>query len=121
VGDIHAIPRSLLDHIKLKHPTGQAAKRYNPLQKLAYLGVIVLTALMVATGLTMSPGFDAVCPWLLDVFGGRQSARSIHFISASSIVLFVAIHLIEVLLAGPINEVRSMLTGQYVLPEERRQ
>jgi thiosulfate reductase cytochrome b subunit len=119
--DIRAVPRSLIAHIKLKHPTGEAAKRYNPLQKLAYLGVILLISLMVATGLTMSPGFDAVCPWLLDLFGGRQSARSIHFISASLIVLFAAIHLVEVLLAGPINEVRSMLTGRYVVPKERRE
>jgi thiosulfate reductase cytochrome b subunit len=119
--DIRAIPRSLVDHIKLKHPTGEAAKRYNPLQKIAYPGVIVLISLMVATGLTMSPGLDAVCPWLLDLFGGRQSARTIHFISASLIVLFVVIHLVEVVLAGPVNEVRSMLTGRYVVPKEHRQ
>ncbi|GEP56987.1 cytochrome b/b6 domain-containing protein [Reyranella soli] len=118
--DIYAIPRSLIDHLKLKHPAGEAAKRYNPLQRVAYLCVIVLISLMVATGLTMSPGFDAVCPWLIDLFGGRQSARTIHFISASLIVLFVVIHLAEVVLAGPINEVRSMLTGRYVLPKEPR-
>ncbi|HEY1877079.1 MAG TPA: cytochrome b/b6 domain-containing protein, partial [Rhizomicrobium sp.] len=87
--DIRAIPRSILDHIKLKHPTGDAARRYNVLQRLAYLGVIFLICLMVLTGLTMSPGFDAFFPWLLDLFGGRQSARSIHFISACLIVLFV--------------------------------
>ena len=118
VADIRAIPQSVIDHIKLKHPTGEAAKRYNVLQRLAYLGVIVLISLMVLTGLTMSPGFDAVCPWLIDVFGGRQSARSIHFISASLIVLFVFVHLVEVILAGAVNEVRSMLTGRYVVPEE---
>lgn len=114
--DLKSIPRSVLDHILLRHPAGEAAKRYNVLQRLAYLGVIVLIALMVLTGLAMSPGFDAFFPWLIDVFGGRQSARSIHFISASLIVLFVLVHLIEVLLAGPINEVRSMLTGNYVVP-----
>jgi len=119
--DIRAVPRSLIDHVKLRHPTGEAAKRYNPLQRLAYLGVIVLISLMIATGLTMSPGFDTVCPWLLDLFGGRQSARSIHFISASLIVLFVVVHLIEVVLAGPINEVRSILTGRYVVPKEHRE
>jgi thiosulfate reductase cytochrome b subunit len=118
VADIKAIPQSVIDHIRLKHPTGEAAKRYNVLQRLAYLGVTLLILLMVLTGLTMSPGFNAVCPWLLDVFGGRQSARSIHFISASLIVLFVFVHLVEVILAGAINEVRSMLTGRYVVPEE---
>ena len=56
---------------------------YNILQKLSYVGVIfVLLPLMVLTGLTMSPGMDAAWPWLLDLFGGRQSARSIHFICA---------------------------------------
>jgi thiosulfate reductase cytochrome b subunit len=115
--DIRAIPRSVLDHIRLKHPTGDAARRYNVLQKLAYLGVILLISVMVLTGLTMSPGFDAFFPWLLDLFGGRQSARSIHFISASLIVLFVIVHLVEVVLAGPINEVRSMLGGRYRIPQ----
>ena len=118
--DIRAIPRSILDHIKLKHPTGEAARRYNVLQKLAYIGVITLIALMVLTGLTMSPGFNAFFPWLLDVFGGRQSARSIHFICASLIVLFVIVHLAEVLLAGPINEIRSMLTGDYRVPQDHQ-
>ena len=119
LADIKALPRSVLDHIRLKHPTGEAAKRYNVLQRLAYLVAIVLISLMVLTGLTMSPGFDAFCPWLLDLFGGRQSARSIHFISASLIVLFIFVHLVEVLLAGPVNEVRSMLTGRYVVPRDR--
>ena len=116
--DIRAVPRSVLDHIKLKHPTGEAARRYNVLQKLAYLGVIILITLMVLTGLTMSPGIDAFFPWLLDLFGGRQSARSIHFICAGLILLFVIVHLVEVVLAGPINEVRSMLTGRYRIPKE---
>lgn len=118
--DIRSVPQSVIDHLLLKHPTGEAAKRYNVLQRLAYLGVILLIPLMVLTGLAMSPGFDAFFPWLLDVFGGRQSARSLHFISASLIVLFVVVHLIEILLAGPINEVRSMLTGRYVVPREKK-
>jgi thiosulfate reductase cytochrome b subunit len=121
IADIKSIPRSVLQHLLLKHPMGEAAKRYNVLQRLAYLGVILLILLMVLTGLTMSPGIDAVCPWLLDLFGGRQSARSIHFISASLIVLFVVVHLAEVMLAGPINEIRSMLTGRYVVPRDRKQ
>ena len=110
---------SIWDHIRLRHPTGDEAKRYNILQKLTYLIVIfVLLPLMLATGLTMSPGMDAVAPWLLDLFGGRQSARTIHFISANLIVLFVLVHVVEVLLAGVVNEVRSMITGRYVVPQE---
>ena len=72
----------------------------------------------VLAGITMSPGMDAIWPWLLDLFGGRQSARSIHFIVAFLLVLFVLVHLAMVLLAGPINEVRSMITGRYRLPKE---
>lgn len=112
--------RSIVDHARLKHPVGEAAKRYNVLQKLAYLAVIVgFLPAMVLTGLAMSPGVDAAVPWLVDLFGGRQSARAIHFISASAIVLFVAVHVIEVFLAGPINEIRSMITGRYVVPQEK--
>jgi thiosulfate reductase cytochrome b subunit len=117
-GDIRSIPRSVFDHVRLRHPTGEAAKRYNVLQRLAYLGLIGLVIGMVATGLTMSPGFDAFAPWLLDIFGGRQSARSLHFIFASLITAFIVVHLVEVLLAGPVNEVRSMITGRYLVPKE---
>ena len=112
--------RSIVDHARLKHPVGEEAKRYNVLQKLAYLAVIlVFLPAMVLTGLAMSPGVDAAVPWLVDVFGGRQSARAIHFLSASAIVLFVVVHVIEVFLAGPINEIGSMITGRYVVPQEK--
>jgi thiosulfate reductase cytochrome b subunit len=116
-------PRSLVgsvvDHIRLKHPTGEAAKRYNILQKLAYLAVVfVVLPGVVITGLAMSPGFDAFAPWLPQVLGGRQSARSIHFICANLIVLFVLVHVVEVFLAGVVNEIGSMITGRYRLPAE---
>jgi thiosulfate reductase cytochrome b subunit len=117
--DLKTIPRSVLDHLRLRHPTGEEAKRYNVLQRLAYLGLILLVVGMVMTGLTLSPGIDAFAPWLLNVFGGRQSARSLHFVFASLIVLFIVVHLIEVVLAGPINEVRSMITGRYTVRPER--
>jgi len=113
------ILKDIWDHMRLKHPRGEEAKSYNVLQKLTYLVVIfVLLPAMVLTGLTMSPGFDAVVPWLLDLFGGRQSARTIHFISANLIVLFVLVHVVEVFLAGVVNEIRSMITGRYVVPPE---
>jgi thiosulfate reductase cytochrome b subunit len=73
---------------------------------------------MVATGLSMSPGVDAAAPWLVELFAGRQSARTLHFIFAALIVLFILVHLTEVVLAGPFNEIRSMLTGRYALPKE---
>ena len=113
--------RDLVHHATLRFPKGEAARRYNPLQKLAYVGVLlVLIPVMVLTGLTMSPGMDATWPWLVDLFGGRQSARSIHFIAAWLLVLFVVVHLVMVVLAGPLNEIRSMITGRYRLPEEER-
>jgi Ni/Fe-hydrogenase b-type cytochrome subunit len=109
----------IVQHAQLKLPRGEAAKRYNPLQKLAYLGVIILLTLMVLTGLTMSPGVDAVFPWLLDLFGGRQSARTIHWISANLIVLFVAVHLFMVVVAGVVNEIGAMITGRYRIKPDR--
>ncbi len=116
--DLRAIPRSIMDHIRLRHPKGEAAKRYNVLQRLAYLGLLTLVIGMVVTGLCMSPGFDAFAPWLVEGLGGRQSARTLHFLFAFAIVLFIVIHLTEVVLAGPINEVRSMISGRYVVPGE---
>jgi thiosulfate reductase cytochrome b subunit len=74
---------------------------------------------MILTGLAMSPTMDAAWPWLLDVFGGRQSARSIHFICAMAILAFIVVHLLMVVLAGPVNEVRSMITGRFQVPPER--
>jgi thiosulfate reductase cytochrome b subunit len=108
------------DHARLRFPTGTAALRYNILQKLAYIAVIFgLLPLVVATGLTMSPGMNAAWPWLLDIFGGRQSARSIHFLCAAGLLLFTLVHLTMVVLAGPFNEVRSMVTGWFRVPRER--
>jgi Ni/Fe-hydrogenase b-type cytochrome subunit len=108
------------DHARLRFPRGEAAARYGILQKLSYIGVIfILLPLMIATGLTMSPGLNASAPWLLDLFGGRQSARSIHFIAAWALVAFFLVHILMVLLAGPVNEVRSMVTGWFRLPPEK--
>jgi thiosulfate reductase cytochrome b subunit len=112
--------REVTHHATLNFPKGAMAARYNVLQKLSYVSVIVVAIpIMVLTGLTMSPSMVASWPWLLDVFGGRQSARSIHFVVATLLVLFVIVHLVMVVLAGPFNEVRSMITGWFRLPKER--
>jgi thiosulfate reductase cytochrome b subunit len=114
-----ALFRDIADHLRLKFPRGEKARAYNPLQKLAYLGVIgVLLPVMILTGLTMSPGMDALLPWLIDLFAGRQSARTLHFIAAALIVLFIFVHVIMVLLAGPLNELRSMITGKFIIYPE---
>jgi thiosulfate reductase cytochrome b subunit len=87
---------------------------YNVLQKFAYLGVIVILGpLIVITGLTMSPAIDAVVPWLPGIFGGRQSARTLHFIATWLVVTFVAIHVVMVVATGFWNNLRSMITGWY--------
>lgn len=120
--ELKQIGVSIWDHVRLRFPKGEEAKRYNVLQKLAYLVVaLVLLPLMLLTGLAMSPGMDAAFPVLLDLFGGRQTARTIHFISASFIVIFVVVHLVMVLITGVWNNVRSMITGRYVIdPAEEK-
>ena len=114
--ELKHIGTSIAEHVRLKFPKGEEAKRYNVLQKLAYLCVaLILLPLMLLTGLAMSPGMDAAFPILLDIFGGRQSARTIHFISASLIVIFFVVHLVMVLISGVWNNLRSMITGRYVI------
>ena len=76
--------------------------------------IFLLLPLLILTGITMSPAMNAAWPWLLDLFGGRQSARSLHFIAAFLLLLFVVVHLIMVLLSRPINGIRSMITGRHV-------
>lgn len=111
--------REVADHARLRFPKGEEAKHYNALQKLTYLAVIaILLPLMVATGLTMSPGIDAAFPVLIEIFGGRQSARTIHFITASALVIFVLVHVAMVVLSGTWNNIRSMITGRYIIHEE---
>jgi len=112
--DLRSIGRSIADHLRFKHPTGEAAKRYNVLQKLTYLLVIfVLLPLVILMGFAMSPWLDALLPGWVDVVGGRQAARTIHFIVAWLIVAFVLVHVFEVIVAGFWNELRSMITGRY--------
>ena len=114
------IGREVLEHLRLRFPRGEAARRYNVLQQLAYLAVVfVLFPLMIFTGLTMSPGIDSALPQLLTLFGGRQTARLIHFVAASGLVLFVIVHLVLVVLSGVWNNLRSMITGWYDLGKPR--
>lgn len=107
------------DHARLKFPTGQEALRFNVLQKITYIGVVfVVLPLLIITGLSLSPGFNAVMHWPLDLMGGRSSARSIHFICAGMIAAFIVVHLTLVILAGPYNEIRSMITGRFRVPPD---
>jgi thiosulfate reductase cytochrome b subunit len=111
IADLRRLPHDVLDHLKLKfHHTSE----YNTLQKLAYAGVLfVLFPLMILTGLAMSPSMNAAVPFLADALGGRQTARTIHFVVMLLLVGFFLIHMLMIMAAGPINELRSIVTGWY--------
>ena len=117
--DWRTFGQSIRDHLRFRHPQGAAAKRYNILQKLAYLGVIFgLFPLVIVAGLAMSPGLNSLWPGWIDILGGRQSARTLHFIAAWTLVAFVLIHVFEVVVSGVWNNLRSMITGRYSVPNE---
>ena len=117
--ELKNIGRSILDHVKFKHRTGDAAKRYDVLQSLAYLVVIFgLLPLVVVCGLALSPRLNTVVTGWVDLLGGRQSARSLHFLAAAGLVLFVIVHVAQVFIAGVWNEMRSIITGWYRIPED---
>jgi thiosulfate reductase cytochrome b subunit len=109
--DLRKLPRDIVDHAKLKfHHT----REYNTLQKLAYGGVLFLILpLIILTGLAMSPTMNAIIPFLADAFGGRQTARTIHFCMMLLLVGFFIVHMLMILAAGPLNELRSIITGWY--------
>ncbi|VAV89450.1 Thiosulfate reductase cytochrome B subunit (membrane anchoring protein) [hydrothermal vent metagenome] len=104
--------QDIKDDVTLRFPKGEDIREYNVLQKITYAFIIfLLLPMMILTGLTMSPAMDANWPILSDIFGGRQSARSIHFICAFTLVLVFLAHFIMVLLSGPVHQIRAMITG----------
>ena len=115
--DLRGLPRDVADHARLRfHHT----RDYGVLQKLAYASVLfVALPLMILTGLSMSPWFNATAPWLLDLFGGRQTARTIHFLMMVGLIGFFVVHMAMILAAGPINELRSIITGWYRIDPEK--
>ena len=118
--ELRNIGSSIVDHIKFKHPTGEAAKRYYVLQNLAYLAVIFgLLPLVVIAGWALSPRLDVVWTGWVDLLGGRQAARTLHFLAAMSLLVFVAIHVFEVIVSGLWNHMRSMVTGYYRVPQDK--
>ncbi len=119
--ELRSIPESIREHLRLRFPKGDAALHYNVLQKLAYLSVIIALPILVLAGLTMSPALDAAFPWLVSLFGGRQSARTIHFLVAFYLVGFVVIHVFMVRLSGFLNNMTSMITGRYAIEEKRHE
>jgi thiosulfate reductase cytochrome b subunit len=77
-----------------------------------------LLPLVILMGWAMSPRLDTVIPGWVDIVGGRQSARTLHFIAAWALVAFVMVHVVEVVVTGVVNNVRSMITGRYVIEKE---
>lgn len=119
--DWRSIGTTILDHLRFHHPTGENAKYYNILQKLAYLGVIfLLIPLGIMNGLGMSPALDTFPTGWVDIFGGRQSMRTIHFFVAWALVLFLIIHVFMVIVTGFWNNFRSMITGNYWISLEKK-
>ncbi|MBA3754404.1 MAG: cytochrome b/b6 domain-containing protein [Nitrospira sp.] len=117
--DLRGIGKAVKEHLMLRHSKGEEVTRYNVLQKLAYMGVLFgLAPLIILTGLTMSPMIDTAFPWLLMLFGGRQSARTIHFIACFSFIGFIVVHVSQVILTGFFNNIRSMVTGWLVVKHE---
>lgn len=112
--DRAGIWQSIKDHMRFKHASGEDARRYNVLQKMAYLSVIfILLPLVILMGMAMSPFLNSLLPGWIDLFGGRQSARTIHFIVAWLLVGFVFIHVFLVIITGLWNNLRGMITGQF--------
>lgn len=121
--ELRTVGVSILEHLRFRHPTGEAAKRYNVLQNLVYLVVVFgLLPLIVVAGFALSPRLDALFDgaWV-ELLGGRQSARTLHFIAAFGLLAFLLIHLFEVIITGLWNNLRSMITGNYRVPPDPAQ
>jgi thiosulfate reductase cytochrome b subunit len=116
--DMKSLPKDIKNHARLRF---HHSAKYNVLQKLAYCGVLfVLFPAIIITGLAMSPGFNATMPFLNDLLGGRQTARTIHFLTMALLVAFFIVHMLMILAAGPINEMRSIITGWYRIDPETK-
>jgi thiosulfate reductase cytochrome b subunit len=120
--ELRGIVRSIWEHLRFRVPEGEEARHYNILQKLAYLSIMFgIIFLVIVTGLAMSPAIDAAFPWLPQVLGGRQTARSLHFFSTVVLVSFFGVHIFMILVSGPLNQMRSIVTGWFVIVEPSRE
>ena len=108
------------DRLRFKRPSEAEGSSYNVLQRLSYLFVIfVLFPLVIWTGLALSPAFDSAFPATVNLLGGRQSARTLHFFVSVALVLFLVIHLMMIFLAGFWSRTRAMITGRIGTRKER--
>jgi thiosulfate reductase cytochrome b subunit len=107
-------------YLRRARPNAAEVHSYNVLQRISYLGVIfILFPLVILTGLALSPAFNAAFPFVVDAFGGRQSARTLHLFISGFLVLFLVVHVTMIVLAGFIPRMRTMITGRVVQPRER--
>lgn len=101
-----------------QHFNKQLAAAYGATQRIAYLSVVFgLLPLMIATGLALSPAITAVFPFVVQIFGGYQSSRTVHFVVASALLIFLVAHVAMVYLAGFRSRVGAMITGRAVVKE----
>jgi thiosulfate reductase cytochrome b subunit len=108
-----ALSRTIAGHLRFKEPAQTEAWSYNVLQRLTYLLVIfILFPLMIFTGLAMSPAVVSAWPVTVTVFGGQQSARTIHCFGTVLLILFLFVHIVMICRAGFANRTRAMITGR---------
>ena len=101
------------DHLRLRIPAATGGPDYGLLQRAAYASMVFVTLpLMVVTGITMSPAITAAAPWLLAVFGGYQSARTIHFVAFAASMSFLVVHVLMVVKSGFRRQMRAMTIGK---------
>jgi thiosulfate reductase cytochrome b subunit len=112
-----AIFNRLKAYLHRSQPNPAEARSYNVLQRWAYIAVLfILFPLILWTGLALSPSFNAAFPWAVNILGGRQSARTLHFFTTWAIVLFVLIHVTMVALSGFLSRTAPMITGRVYVP-----
>lgn len=113
-----AFQRVIAHHMRFKRPDETEAHSYNALQRIAYLAVIfLLFPLVIWTGLALSPAFNSAFPLTVNLLGGRQSARTLHFFVSVSLFLFLFVHIAMVVLAGFSSRMRAMITGTVAAKE----
>ena len=115
------LKKELVDHLHLRAGDTDATHHYNVLQKISYLTVVfLLLPFMLISGLAQMPAFTAIAPELIDLFGGRQTARTLHVVCTVLLTLFVIVHVVEVFIAGAVNQIRSMITGNYLITHQEK-
>jgi thiosulfate reductase cytochrome b subunit len=108
-----AFSTKIAGHLRFERPSDAEAWSYNVLQRLAYLSVIfVLFPLVIWTGLAMSPAFVSAFPATVNLLGGQQSARTLHFFVSLALLLFVLVHVVMICIAGFRSRTRAMITGR---------